>query len=164
MGWTKIVKDSFVLVGISVVAAFSVNFFSPVGIALVGRWDDRQGVVSARAKTDSAGDALAITDVKVAKQIHDSGKALFVDARSRDDYEEGHIQGAVSLPVGQFDEAVEAFLEQYPSEGLIVTYCSGRACDDSHRLAQLLLALGYPNVRVFIDGYPGWEAERYPVE
>jgi len=45
-------------------------------------------------------------------KIYDSGEAVFVDARSREDYEEGHIKGAVSLPVGQFHDFIEAFKAQ----------------------------------------------------
>ena len=107
---------------------------------------------------------LEIGDVALAKKLYDSQKFIFVDARSRDDYDEGHIKGAVSLPVGQFDEKIEMFLEQYPPEKAIITYCSGRTCEDSHKLAQLLLAFGYTEINVFIDGYPGWKAEGYPIE
>ena len=39
-----------------------------------------------------------------------------------------------------------------------------RECEDSHILAYYLLGEGYTDVRVFIDGYPGWEAENLPVE
>ena len=94
----------------------------------------------------------------------DKGDALFVDARSQNDYDNGHIPGAVSLPVGQFEEQIESFLNRYPAEQHIVTYCSGRTCEDSHDLAQSLSDVGFTNVRIFIDGFPGWEAEGYPIE
>jgi len=87
-----------------------------------------------------------------------------VDARSPEDYEAGHIQGSVSLPVGRFEEEIEAFLERYPPEASIITYCSGRTCLDSHHLAEFLLDFGYDKVTVFIDGFPGWEAEGHPIE
>jgi rhodanese-related sulfurtransferase len=55
-------------------------------------------------------------------------------------------------------------MEQYPPEKAIVAYCSGRTCEDSHNLAQLLLAFGYTEIKVFIDGFTGWESEGYPIE
>ena len=158
------IKEISILVSASIIAAFAVNYFSPAGIALVGQWDTSQGVITANEKNDIALDDLEIGDLTLAKKLYDSQKFTFVDARSRDDYDEAHIKGAVSLPVGQFDEKIEAFLEQYPPEKAIITYCSGRTCEDSHRLAQLLLALGYTEINVFIDGYPGWKAEGYPIE
>ena len=121
-------------------------------------------MITANEKNDIVLNDLEISDVILAKKLYDSQKFIFVDARSRDDYDEAHIKGAVSLPVGQFDEKIEAFLEQYPPEKAIITYCSGRTCEDSHMLAQLLLAFGYTEINVFIDGYPGWELEGYPIE
>ena len=160
----KTIKEISILVGAAIVAAFAVNYLSPAGIALVGQWNTAKGVITANEKNDMVLNDLEISDVPLAKKLYDSQKFLFVDARSRDDYDEGHIKGAISLPVGQFDEKIEAFLEQYPPEKAIVTYCSGRTCQDSHRLAQFLLELGYTEINVFIDGFPGWEAEGHPIE
>ena len=41
---------------------------------------------------------------------------------------------------------------------------AARTCEDSHNLAQLLLAFGYTEINVFIDGFPGWESEGHPIE
>ena len=160
----KTIREISILVGASIIAAFAVNYFSPAGIALVGQWDTAKGVITANEKNDIVLNDLEIGDVALAKKLHDSKKFVFVDARSRDDYDEGHIKGAVSMPVGQFDEKIEAFMEQYLPEKAIVTYCSGRTCEDSHNLAQLLLAFGYTEIKVFIDGFPGWESEGHPIE
>ncbi len=160
----KTIKEISILVGASIIAAFAVNYFSPAGIALIGQWNTAKGVITANEKNAIILDDLEIGDVALAKKLYDSQKFVFVDARSRADYDEGHIKGAVSLPVGQFDEKIEAFLEQYPPEKAIVTYCSGRTCEDSHKLAQLLMAFGYTEINVFIDGFPEWKAEGYPVE
>ena len=162
--YKELVNQSFILLGVSVIVAFIVNYFSPAGIALVGQWDTAQGVINAKAKNDLVSGKLEVEDAILAKQILDSGNVLFVDARTREDYDYGHIPGAVSLPIGQFDELIDPFLDQYEIEQPIVTYCSGRTCEDSHNLAQLLIDLGYIDVKVFIDGYPGWEAEGFPVE
>jgi len=160
----KTIQGIGILVTTSIIAAIAVNYFSPAGIALVGQWDTAKGVITANEKNDIDLDDREISNVALAKKLYDSQEFVFVDARSRDDYDEGHISGAVSLPVGQFDEKIEAFLEQHPSENAIITYCSGRTCEDSHKLAQLLLAFGYTEINVFIDGFPGWEAEGYPIE
>jgi len=160
----KTAKEISIILGVSIVTALAVNYFSPAGIALVGQWDTSQGVVTARAKNDIVIEGIEIGTVDQARKLYDSGKYIFVDARSPEDYEEGHIQGAVSLPVGQFEEKIAAFLERYPPEASIITYCSGRTCLDSHHLAEFLLEFGYDNVTVFIDGFPGWEAEGHPIE
>ena len=153
-----------ILVAVSVVLALMVNTFSPRGIAIVGQWDIAKGVITASPGGAEEGKPTEIDSVAQAKYIFDKDEVLFVDARSQNDYENGHIPGAVSLPVGQFEERIESFLNRYPAEQTIVTYCSGRTCEDSHDLAQSLSDVGFTNVRIFIDGFPGWEAEGYPIE
>jgi rhodanese-related sulfurtransferase len=160
----KTIKEISIILGLSMVVAFTVNYFSPAGIALVGQWDTAQGVVTAKAKNDVVIDDLEIGTVGLAKKLYDTGDFIFVDARSVEDYREGHIKGAVSLPVGQFEDKISAFLERYPPETSLVTYCSGRTCSDSHHLAEFLMEMGYDKINVFIDGFPGWEAEGHPVD
>lgn len=164
MNFMKTVKEAGILLGVSVTLAFGVNQVSPNGIALLGQWDTSQGVIRAVKKNDVVMDELEIDDITHGKTLYDTGHVLFVDARSSEDYLAGHIKGAVSLPVGQYDEHIDDFLERYDRDHPIVTYCSGRICEDSHLLARLLMERGYMNISVMIDGFPGWEAEGYPVD
>jgi rhodanese-related sulfurtransferase len=159
----NIAKGFFILMGVAVICAFTVNFFSPKGIALVGEWDTSKGVITAKAKDDAVIRELEIEDPGMAKALYDKGY-IFVDARSEEVYEDGHIKGSVSMPIGQFDEMIVQFIATYSFSTPIVTYCSGRECDDSHKVAQYLKLEGYSDVHVFIDGYPVWEQEGYPIE
>ena len=159
-----ILKQALLLLVLAISIALVVNQFSPVGIALIGQGDQDKGVISAHAKDEIHDSRLVIDDIKIAKLSYDGGKTLFVDARSNDDYREGHIKGAISLPVGEFDEKVGNLLDNYSPDQSIITYCSGRTCEDSHRLAQMLIDLGYENVSIMIDGFPGWKENGYPVE
>ena len=157
-------KEMIILLGVSVFLALMVNLISPRGIALIGQWDTAKGVITADPQLAEERKLEEIDSVTWAKEIYDKGHVLFVDARSQDNYERGHIPGAVSLPLGQFDNKIESFLSRHSLDQPMVTYCSGRACEDSHNLARLLIEAGFTDVRVFIDGFPGWEAEGYPVE
>ncbi len=159
-----ILKQALLLLVLAVSIALVVNQFSPVGIALIGQWDQDKRVISAQAKDEIHDSRLVIDNIKIAKLSYDGDKTLFVDARSNDDYNEGHIKGAISLPVGEFDERVGNLLDYYSPDQSIITYCSGRTCEDSHRLAQMLIDLGYENVSIMIDGFPGWKENGYPVE
>ena len=105
-------KEVMTLFAISIVIAFAVNYFSPKGIALTGQWDSAAGVVTAKSK-EFDGFFIPIPDAVAAKEIFDSGHALFVDARSRDIYEEGHKRGAVYLPVGQITQPIDPFKNTY---------------------------------------------------
>lgn len=164
MPYKDILKELAFILGFSVLTAFAVNALSPNGIALFGEWDTSRGVITAKGKTDPVSRDREIQDPETAKKIYDSENAIFVDARAGDIYEQGHIRGALSLPVNRFDEYAFKFMEDYPASTHIVTYCSGRECQDSHELAQYLVAAGYTDVSVFVDGYPAWVERGYPVD
>ncbi len=157
-------KGVSILLGAAISLSFFVNYVSPIGIALVGQWDESQGAIRAKKNGDKFVDDSEIKDVNIGKAIFDQQRAVFVDARSAEDYEAGRIKGAVSLPVGEFDMKIGEFLNRYPPDRPIVTYCSGRTCDDSHRLAEMLTELGYLHVSILIDGYPDWQKEGFPIE
>lgn len=161
---TKTVRECLLLLLISGSMALIFNTFSPNGIALVGQWDTDQGVVSAVARNNPVVHDIEIESVEVAKELFDAGQSVFVDARSLDAFNDGRIQGAYSLPIGTFEELIEQFFETHPFDTHIITYCTGRECQDSHELAQFLMEIGYDNVSVFIDGYPAWEEKGLPTE
>ena len=48
------------------------------------------------------------------------GKAVFVDVRSKESFEAGHIKGAISIPESQIVERVK----DLPKKKLIITYCA----------------------------------------
>ena len=164
MDWKTTIREVLILVGVAVGLALLVNWLSPKGIHLVGQWDTAKGVITANAEDENEYRIAEIERTTAAAKIFYDGDTLFVDARSTEDYESGHIPGAVSLPVGQFDERIEVFMKQVPLDQPIVTYCSGRTCEDSHQLARLLMEAGFSEVRIFIDGFPGWQAEGYPID
>lgn len=149
---------------IAVFMALLVNSFSPVGIPLIGQWDESIGTVLANPNDEMAAPGLEIDTIEIAKQIFDQGDTLFVDARSKTDFLEGHVAGAVSLPVNEFEVKIETFFNQYGPDQAMVIYCAGRSCQDSHHLAQKLMEFGYANISIMIDGFPGWKAKGYPIE
>lgn len=164
MPYKDIAKELIIFLGFSVMAAFTINYFSPNGIALIGQWGTSQGVISARPKNDPVTVDVEIKNAKTVKNIYDTKKAVFVDARSYETFIEGHIKNAVSIPAGEFIDFLDNFKKKYPVTTPIITYCSGRECNDSHELAKYLIGVGYINVKVFIDGYPEWERKGYPIE
>ena len=164
MSYKHIANELAILLSISITVAFTVNFISPKGIALFGSWDTSKGAISAGVKGDLIEREIEITDSRIAKDFFDAKEAVFVDARAVSSYNEAHILGAVSFPVNQFDELTDIFFDTYPPDRFIITYCSGRECADSHKLAQYLKDAGYENIKVYIDGMIGWKKEGFPVE
>jgi rhodanese-related sulfurtransferase len=161
---TRLIKETLIFTMIALTAAFAVNYFSPAGIALVGQWGLSPGGISVKVENPPADDDLAIQTAAGAKRLFDGGQAVFVDARPGGSFTEGHIRGAVSLPISEFDTRIDDFLERYPPDTTVVTYCSGRDCMDSHDLAQLLLVHGYADISVYVGGYQEWQERGYPID
>ena len=97
------------------------------------------------------------------KEFHDRKEAVIVDARDGATFAAGHITGAVSLPLGEADGRLAEFARRYQPATLLVVYCNGYDCHDSHDLAGKLITKGFTTVFVFEGGFPEWEAAGYPV-
>ena len=83
---------------------------------------------------------------------------LLIDSRpTARKYDIGHIPTAVNIPDTSFDKLAPTMLPKDKAM-LLVFYCEGYDCILSHSSAAKAEALGYTNVRVFAEGFPGWVA------
>jgi len=87
-----------------------------------------------------------------------------VDARDPGFYEMGHIPGAVSLPVSDFDLIFPTLKEQLLAAPRLITYCDGTSCEMSVELTEKLLFAGLEQVEIFTGGIQQWKAEGQPIE
>jgi len=90
-----------------------------------------------------------------AKAIMDSEEGyIILDARTREEYDQGHIPGAIVISHEEIMEKAEDVLTD--KEQLILVYCrSGRR---SKLAAEALVELGYTNIREF-GGIIDWPYE-----
>lgn len=92
-----------------------------------------------------------------------AGGGVIIDARSTELFTSGHIAGAVSFPLGEFENLAADFFVNTPKDITIIVYCSGFGCPDSFDLGVLLIEAGYSDVRVFEGGFPEWRDAGLPV-
>ena len=90
-----------------------------------------------------------------AKQIMDAEEGyIILDVREQDEYDAGHIPGAILIPYTQIEEKAAAMLPD--QDQLILVYCrSGRR---SKIAAEALVELGYTNIKEF-GGIIDWPYE-----
>ena len=90
-----------------------------------------------------------------AKALMDSESGyIIIDARTHEEYDQGHIPGAILIP--EYEIANRAEKELPDKNQLILVYCrSGRR---SKIAAEELVKLGYTNVKEF-GGIIDWEYE-----
>ena len=93
--------------------------------------------------------------MKEAQKLIEAGTDyLIVDVRTKEEYDEGHIPGAILLPI---EDIKEGKLELLPDKAQkIMVYCwTGRRSEDS---AVILADAGYTQI-CDIGGYIDWEGE-----
>ncbi len=90
-----------------------------------------------------------------AKRIIDNEEGyIILDVRAQEEYDGGHIPGAIVIPHGEIADRAEEVLTD--KDQLILVYCrSGRR---SKIAADVLVELGYTNIREF-GGILDWPYE-----
>lgn len=87
------------------------------------------------------------------------GVVVVLDVRPAIEYHQGHITGAVSMPLDE----LEARLADIPPNQEIVAYCRGPYCLFADDAVALLTVKGY-RARRLQEGYPEWQAAGLPTE
>lgn len=122
-----------------------------------------RNIVMAAAALFLAAAALAaggtVAPADVAQRLQDPQHAPFLlDVRTPDEFAEGHVPGAVNVPVQVLAER----LAQVPKDREVVVYCeSGRR---AARAATLLREQGYTQVTEMQGSMKAWREAQLPVQ
>jgi len=79
--------------------------------------------------------------------------AAFVDARTAEQYQAGHVSGALHLPPGDIPPATLEALKKYPTT---VVYDDDASCILAEAVAMGLREMGVKDVRVLTGAWPAW--------
>ena len=88
-----------------------------------------------------------------ARQIVEKGQAVVVDVRSKDSFDSGHIEGAISVPLAE----IETRLGELPKDKMIVAYCTCGGEASSLGAVNKLKAAGYTKVAALKGGLSAWQ-------
>lgn len=155
-GWLTTTRQLALVVLMAVALGLSSNQVRTTGLPLVGNWSPEAQLITA------SGDSLAVS-LKDAEGMYYAHAAVFLDARSPEVYDEGHIEGALNLPWDDFDAKLAATLRDFSTETTFIAYCDGEGCSLSGELAMAMLERGYTDVRVLVNGWTLWQDKRLPV-
>ena len=93
-----------------------------------------------------------------AKDMMDTQEVIILDVREQDEYDSGHISGAVLLPVDTIDKTTAA--EVIPEkDSTVLLYC--RSGNRSKTASAALAELGYTDIYEF-GGINSWPYETEP--
>ena len=100
-----------------------------------------------------------ISSIDAQGRLDAAGPTLFVDVREPDEWEEGHIPGAIYVTRGRLEQQIEGLV---PDKGRpLVVYCSGGS--RSAFAAKALGELGYENVVNLAGGFTDWKRNGFEV-
>lgn len=93
-----------------------------------------------------------------AKEMMENYEVTIVDVREQSEYDAGHIENAILLPLGQIETQADTVL--LDKDATILVYC--RSGNRSREGAKKLVSLGYTNVYE-MGGIQNWQNQGYKV-
>jgi rhodanese-related sulfurtransferase/DNA-binding transcriptional ArsR family regulator len=104
-----------------------------------------------RAAREYLGEPVeAVTRAELVARLR-KGDLVLVDVRPEQEFEAGHIDGAVSIPIDE----LAGRLSELPGDAEVVAYCRGPFCAYAHEAVRHLNAAGRP-ARRLEEGWPEW--------
>ena len=100
---------------------------------------------------------MAIKDVTAFKDAVEASSALVIDVREASEYAEGHIGGAVNIPIRTLAQSID----KIPTDTQVFVYCASGF--RAGMATSSLRLLGYDNVLAYAPGWAGWTAAAEPV-
>jgi len=156
IGFRMFWQTGFIVL-LAIILAVLVNQIRSDRLPLVADWSPE-----ARLTLES-GESMVIS-IEEARELCSSQSATFLDARSSELYEHGHILCARNLPWNAVDEHFDTVMADIHQDALLIAYCDGESCAESKYLALELFYRGYENVRVLVNGWSLWVEQHLPVE
>jgi rhodanese-related sulfurtransferase len=98
-----------------------------------------------------------------AQALWQQPSAIFLDVRSSIDYEFGHIQGAVNLPLEDFDKGYPDLKPRLERADAIVVYCKSEDCGKSYWSALRLRRDGLRQTKIYPYGWNEWNDNQLPI-
>jgi rhodanese-related sulfurtransferase len=94
-------------------------------------------------------------DLKTANEW--AKKVLWVDARPRDQFDAGHIPGALLLNSFEWEPLLDPFLDEWNRDRIVVVYCGSADCELSRQVAEKLRKeVQISKVYVLKGGWQAW--------
>ena len=108
------------------------------------------------AEEEEISEIISISPSEVYEIIKNDEDYIILDVRTQDEYNEGHLEKALLIPVDDLEKVVDELPENKP----IIVYCRSGA--RSRKAAEILVENGFNQV-YDMGGILGWQDEGFPV-
>lgn len=106
--------------------------------------------------------ATNVTAEKLVEMVAATPQLIIIDARRKEEFEKGHIEGAVNLLDTDMTQTKLA-RHVHRTDTPILFYCNGERCLRSTNAAKLALGWGYRKVYWFRGGWNEWSEKNLPI-
>jgi len=96
---------------------------------------------------------------KLERLLKEDSSVMLIDARTSEEFAEGHVPGAINVGIVELTEFAESAGKA--SEGLVVTMCG--SAGRGEKAAEILFSQGVGNVLVLQGGLKAWKDAGLPV-
>jgi rhodanese-related sulfurtransferase len=114
-------------------------------------------------RTQSVQPGFESIELNEVLQYHTNELVIFIDSRIADQYQAGHIPGALNIPGTEISLLKSDVINKFKESPAIVVYCNGEACPLAAAAAQSLVNLGLDNVKLYAGGWPEWHSCGLPI-
>ena len=97
-------------------------------------------------------------DVQTTAALREQPDVMILDVREQDEWDAGHIPGAVFMPMGQVPDR----MSEIPKDKTVIVQC--RSGNRSSQVTDFLVQQGFTNVHNMSGGLNAWQSAGLPVE
>jgi len=117
---------------------------------------------TADASAAAVAQQLPMISVEQLQTLLEKQQVTLLDARLPQEYNSGHLPGAINMPFEDWD-ARQQLADELPKDKWLIAYCGGPACDLAELLAWELIRQGFNQVALFPQGAEGWQKAGFPL-
>ncbi|HLX13176.1 MAG TPA: rhodanese-like domain-containing protein [Bacteroidota bacterium] len=114
--------------------------------------EHRDSIAKAFTKKDNGYSVISLDQVK---RLLKEKRGVFVDAREPDEFDAGHLPGAINIPYLESENHFNQMM-QIPQDTLIVVYCSSSECPLGRDLIDFMRGMDFKKVMLYDEGWEGW--------
>lgn len=104
----------------------------------------------------SASGAATPIETAAAKAVFGRRGTIFVDARTREEFDRGHIEGALSVPYLFVEPVASSAVSSLKGYDRVIVYCNTKDAELSRLMAGELSQAGVKEVFYLAKGFRGW--------
>ena len=159
MSFSNSIHQIFIFVFISLIFSISTNFIRSDSIDYLSKGLEKVESLDDLSLNNSGG--IKEVSLKIAQDLFEKN-ILFVDARAKEYFLEGHIPGAICFD--NFDSLAMEIDNRIQDNSFFIVYCSDDDCGSSEELSYQLRDEGFTNIYLFKGGWKQWTDNNMPIE